>query len=213
MRSYSQYCAVAKALDVVGDRWTLLIVRELMLRGACRYTDIRDGLPGIASNLLAQRLRELEGAGVIERRDAPPPVAATLYELTVRGAELAPALHELGRWGIAYMAEGPAVDDEFRSRWLSWPAEQFLSDHEPHKPPVRLAIDTGQDPVAIEASAGEVRVTVGEDAPADATLSGSPHAVLGLLSGRLDLKSARDRGLEYRGSTAVIARLQPLATT
>src|SRR5947208_2822065 len=77
MRSYDEYCAVAKSLDVIGDRWTLLIVRELALRGACRYTDVRNGLPGIASNLLAERLRELEHAGVIAREDAPPPIAQT----------------------------------------------------------------------------------------------------------------------------------------
>src|SRR5437764_222097 len=73
MRSYDEYCAIAKSLDLVGDRWTLLIVRELALRGACRYTDVRHGLPGIANNLLAERLRELERAGAIAREGAPAP--------------------------------------------------------------------------------------------------------------------------------------------
>src|SRR5437588_6264945 len=73
MRSYRQFCALARALDVIGDRWTLLIVRELLLR-PCRYTDLRDGLPGIATNLLAERLRELEAANVVEREDPEPPV-------------------------------------------------------------------------------------------------------------------------------------------
>ena len=77
MRSYGQYCSVAKALDVIGDRWTLLIVRELLLRGACRYTDLKNGLPGIATNLLADRLRELEAAGIVVREQAAPPVATT----------------------------------------------------------------------------------------------------------------------------------------
>src|ERR1700756_674944 len=99
MRSYNEYCAIAKSLDVVGDRWTLLIVRELAERGACRYTDLRHGLPGIASNLLAERLRELEQAGVITREDAPPPIATTLFRLTPRGEELRPALANLIRWG------------------------------------------------------------------------------------------------------------------
>ena len=85
MRSYGQFCGLAKALDVIGDRWTLLIVRELLIRGACRYTDLRNGLPGIATNLLAERLRELEEAGVIEREEAPPPIATTLFRLTPRG--------------------------------------------------------------------------------------------------------------------------------
>jgi DNA-binding HxlR family transcriptional regulator len=77
MRSYNEYCSIAKSLDVVGDRWTLLLVRELVERGPCRYTDLRNVLPGIASNLLAERLRELEQAGVIAREDGPPPFATT----------------------------------------------------------------------------------------------------------------------------------------
>src|SRR5437763_9369971 len=105
MRSDGQYCGVAKALDVVGDRWSLLIVRELLLRDACRYTDLRDGLPGIATNLLAERLRGLEAAGVIQREAAPPPVATTLFRLTDRGQELRDAIHALGRWGSPLLAD------------------------------------------------------------------------------------------------------------
>src|SRR6266852_6069713 len=103
VRSYKQYCALAKALDVIGDRWTLLIVRELLIREAYRYTDLRDGLPGIATNLLADRLRELERAGIVEREAAPAPVASTLYRLTERGRELRPAVHALGRWSAPMM--------------------------------------------------------------------------------------------------------------
>src|SRR2546421_12888545 len=118
MRSYGQYCSVAKALDVIGDRWNLLIVRELMLRGSCRYTDLQAGLPGIATNLLAERLRALEHAGIVYREDAPPPVATTLFRLTDRGEELRPVMRALGRWG-AQLMPGSAGDDEFRSHWLA----------------------------------------------------------------------------------------------
>src|SRR5919197_3297835 len=104
MRSYDQYCAVARALDVVGDRWSLLIVRELLLRGSCRYTDLRYGLPGIATNLLAERLRELEEAGLVRRVEAPPPIATTLFELTERGRELEDALYALVQWGAPFMS-------------------------------------------------------------------------------------------------------------
>src|ERR1035441_10219979 len=97
LRSYGQYCSVAKALDVIGDRWNLLIVRELLLREPCRYTDLLHGLPGIATNLLADRLRGLEQAGIVSREDAPPPVATTLYALTERGQELGPILRRLGQ--------------------------------------------------------------------------------------------------------------------
>ena len=94
MRSYDQFCALARALDLVGDRWTLLIIRELFARDS-RYSDMRDALPGIATNLLAERLRQLQEAGVIEAYDAPPPVRATVYRLTPRGRELRP---RSGRW-------------------------------------------------------------------------------------------------------------------
>src|ERR1700751_2509931 len=96
MKTYGQICPVAKALDVIGERWSLLIVRELLLRGACRYTDLRAGLPGIATNLLADRLRELESAGLVRREEAPPPVATTLFHLTPAGLELEPVLQAIG---------------------------------------------------------------------------------------------------------------------
>src|ERR1700728_484311 len=113
MRSYGQYCSIAKALDVVGDRWTFLIIRELLIRGACRYTDLKNGLPGIATNLLSDRIRDLESAGLIRREDAPPPVATTLFHLTEAGAELEPVMRALGSWGIRFMAQA-AGDDAFR---------------------------------------------------------------------------------------------------
>ncbi len=107
MRSYQQYCAVAKALDVVGDRWVLLIVRELMTSGPSRYTDLLKGLPGIATNLLADRLRDMEKAGLLRREEAPPPVATTLFHLTERGRALNPILEELGRWGAPLAGLSP----------------------------------------------------------------------------------------------------------
>src|SRR5213595_2941021 len=98
MRSYGQYCSIARALDIVGDRWTLLIVRELLLQGRCRFTDLKNGLPGVATNLLSTRLKELEEAGLVAREDAPPPVATALYYLTDSGMALEPVLQTLGLW-------------------------------------------------------------------------------------------------------------------
>src|SRR5712691_3728539 len=97
-RSYNQYCALARALDVVGERWTLLLVRELLL-GPRRYKDLLDGLPGIGTNLLADRLKHLEDAGMIRRVVLPPPAGSAVYELTELGRRLEPAVFELGRWG------------------------------------------------------------------------------------------------------------------
>ena len=98
MRSYDDGCAAAHALDLVGERWALLVVRELLL-GPKRFTDLRTGLPNASPNVLAQRLRELEGAGVVRRRKLPPPAASRVYELTEWGMELEPVIIRLGRWG------------------------------------------------------------------------------------------------------------------
>jgi DNA-binding HxlR family transcriptional regulator len=217
MRTYGQYCSLAKALDVVGDRWTLLIVRELLLRGACRYTDLRNGLPGIATNLLADRLRELEKVGIVAREEAPAPIATTLFRLTPRGEELESTLVELGRWGIPLMVE-PVADDAFRSHWLAMPVELFLTDRAPELPPVTIEVRTGEEPIVIETADGRARLRPGPAAQPDAVLSGTPHLVLGVLSGHLDLADAQARGLEYEGDRQTLRRVQrdapqPLGST
>ena len=97
-RTYDDSCAAAHALDLVGERWALLVVRELLL-GPKRFTDLRTGLPGASPNVLAQRLRELEGTGIVRRRKLPPPAASWVYELTDWGEELEPVIIRLGRWG------------------------------------------------------------------------------------------------------------------
>ena len=190
MRSYDEYCAVAKSLDVVGDRWTLLIVRELALRGACRYTDLRNGLPGIASNLLAERLRELEHAGVIAREDAPPPIATTLFRLTPRGEQLRPVLDELFRWGLPLMAE-QKPSDAVRSHWLAGALESMLTDRQPDASPVTVELQTGDQPIVIETRDGAIHTRLGPADSADATLTGPPKPILGLLLGRLQPADAK----------------------
>jgi DNA-binding HxlR family transcriptional regulator len=97
-RSYGEACRFAYALDVVGERWALLVVRELLL-GPKRFTDLRTGLPHASSNILSERLRDLEHGGVIQRRKLPPPAASSVYELTEWGRELEPVVTKLGAWG------------------------------------------------------------------------------------------------------------------
>jgi DNA-binding HxlR family transcriptional regulator len=210
MRSYGQYCAVAKSLDVLGDRWTLLIVRELLLAGPSRYTDLRNGLPGIATNLLSDRLKELEAAGVIVRELAPPPIATTVFRLTPRGEQLGPVLHQLGLWGIPYMAEGPAPEDEFRGRWLAWPAELFLVDSRPEDPPVALELRSAGDSTVVETGEGEIKTHRGPHDQPDAVLDGPPQAILAFLSGHLQLKGALERGMTIEGDASVLDRLIPI---
>ena len=115
MKHYGQACAIARALDVVGDRWSLLLVRELTF-GPRRYRDLATGLPGIPSNVLAARLKDLQAAGVITRRTLPAPTDVTVYELTGAGRALQPALTELLHWGRRYAPE-PSPDDAAQPAW------------------------------------------------------------------------------------------------
>jgi DNA-binding HxlR family transcriptional regulator len=209
MRSYGQYCSVARALDVVGDRWTLLIVRELLLQGPSRYTDLRNGLPGIATNLLADRLRELERVGIVRSQAAPPPIASTLFSLTERGQELEPVLRELGRWGAPAMSDGPGPQDEFRGHWLSFPVDMFLADQAPDQPPVTLELRAGGETMTVEASDGSVRTRRGGVTDPDLALRGPPQLILGAIAGKIALEQARDRGLEVDGDPRVLSRLRP----
>jgi DNA-binding HxlR family transcriptional regulator len=208
VRSYGQYCSIAKALDVVGDRWTLLIIRELLIRGACRYTDLRNGLPGIATNLLSDRIRELESAGLIRREDAPPPIATTLFHLTEAGAELLPVLDAIGRWGVRYMIE-PADGDEFRGHWFTFPVSFFLHDRDPDGPPVSIELRTASSPAVIEISGGSARTRLGTAPAPDLILQGEPQLILALLSGQLTAAEAADRGLQVSGDTGVLRRVLP----
>jgi len=207
MRTYDQYCPAARALDVVGDRWTLLIVRELLNREACRYTDLKAGLPGIASNLLADRLRDLEQQGILTREAAPPPVATTLFRLTPRGEALKPVLTALGEWGMPLLADA-SEDAAFCSHWLVVPLEYRLRDHAPEGPPVTIEVRTGDDqPVVIETVDGSVRVRTGTVAHPDAVLSGPPPVVMDVLMRGADLASARKRGLHFEGDVEAVRRV------
>jgi DNA-binding HxlR family transcriptional regulator len=117
VKRYEQYCPMAHALDLVGDRWALLVVRELM-HGPKRYTDLVDSLSGIGTNILAARLRDLEAHGVVTRRTLPPPAASRVYELTDYGRDLRPALRELALWGARSLGP-PTVKDELFDGWLA----------------------------------------------------------------------------------------------
>jgi DNA-binding HxlR family transcriptional regulator len=208
MRSYGQYCSVAKALDVIGDRWTLLIVRELLIRGACRYTDLRNGLPGIATNLLADRIRELEAAGLVRREEAPPPVATTLVHLTEAGRELEPVLKALGWWGIRYMAEFVETD-EFRGQWFTYPVEFFLRDRDPGAPPASIELRAGPDSAVIEVSGGTVRLRVGSVPAPDLVLAGRPQLIAALLTGQLTAAEVTALGMAISGDASLLDRVLP----
>ena len=205
--SYGQYCALAKALDVIGGRWTLLIVRELLIRGACRYTDLRNGLPGIATNMLADPLRELEVAGIVHSELAPPPVATTLFQLTERGKQLQPILLQLGSWGAPYLAQS-AKGDSFRSHWLVLPTRVHLRDNAPGDPPISIELRTGDEPLTVATKDGVVQVTAGPAVNPDLVLTGTKQVLLGLLLGKLDWVGACRAGLKSEGNPRVLKRVQ-----
>ncbi|MFY4717161.1 winged helix-turn-helix transcriptional regulator [Streptomyces sp. LaBMicrA B280] len=123
-RSYDQYCSAARALDLVGDRWTLLIVREL-LAGPRRYTDLHADLPGVSTDVLASRLKDMERDGLATRRRLPPPGAANVYELTPRGSALLPVLQAFGVWGEAELGERRPTD-AVRAHWFALPLLRAL---------------------------------------------------------------------------------------
>jgi DNA-binding HxlR family transcriptional regulator len=125
-RSYDHYCSLSRALDVIGERWTLLIVREL-LAGPRRYTDLHADLPGVSTDVLASRLKELERDGLLARRRLPPPASASVYELTRRGCGLLPALTALADWGAAELPAEPGPTDALRAHWFALPLMSRLA--------------------------------------------------------------------------------------
>ncbi|MGW3100503.1 winged helix-turn-helix transcriptional regulator [Streptomyces sp. NPDC001100] len=144
-RSYDQYCSAARALDLVGDRWTLLIVREL-LAGPRRYTDLHADLPGVSTDVLASRLKDMERDGLTTRRRLPPPGAAFVYELTSRGRELLPVLQALGAWGAPELGERRPTD-AVRAHWFALPLLRALD---------------GEGLVEVRLEEGEFHLRVGE---------------------------------------------------
>ncbi|MFI2432984.1 winged helix-turn-helix transcriptional regulator [Streptomyces sp. NPDC018693] len=149
-RSYDQYCSAARALDVVGDRWTLLIVREL-LAGPRRYTDLHADLPGVSTDVLASRLKDMERDGLSTRRKLPPPGAAYVYELTPRGRQLLPVLQALGAWGQAELGERRPTD-AVRAHWFALPLLRSLEGHGV----VEVSLDEGDFHLYVGAEDGPV---------------------------------------------------------
>jgi DNA-binding HxlR family transcriptional regulator len=180
VRTYGQHCALARALDLIGDRWSLLIVRELLVRD-CRFVQLRRGLPGVASNLLAERLRELEAAEVVGTITAD---GVTRYRLTDRGRALAPVVHELARWGAPAMLAGPGPDSE-QGHWLVTAADALLDGAAFRgSDPLLLQFHAEGEPVWLRLRpAAPVEVGLGEVPDPDVTITGTLHQCLALLLG------------------------------
>lgn len=207
MKSYGQYCGLAKALDHIGDRWSLLVVRELLL-GPARFSDLRDALPGIATNLLTERLRSLEADGVIRRVTLGRPVRATAYELTGAGRELEDAVGALVRWGGRWMVDGPQPGDVFQPRWLATALRSLLAGPHAGDTGGRVEIRAAGESVTVAVSGGRRTVELGAAEPPDAVVEAEPATVLGVASGAVAFATARRRrSVKVRGDAAVAEAL------
>ncbi|NEA20506.1 helix-turn-helix transcriptional regulator [Streptomyces halstedii] len=208
-RSYDQFCATARALDSVGDRWTLLIVREL-LAGPRRYTDLHADLPGVSTDVLASRLKDMEQGGLAVRRRLPPPAAASVYELTEHGRGLLPVLTALARWGAPALAERRPTD-AVRAHWFALPLLRAME---------RL---TCSGTVEVRLDEGEFHLRVGEGLPgaevygygpaldADVRLVLGADVCLALGRGESTLaKAVADGGIEVRGESALADEIRGL---
>lgn len=187
-KRYDQYCPVAHALGLVGERWALLVVLELM-SGPKRYTDLAGNLPGIGTNILADRLRDLEAGGIVTRRKLPPPAASRVYELTEYGRALRPAIRELGLWGARSLGP-PTDDDDLFPGWLENALDTVLA---PNAPPGRFEFHVGEEVASLvdgEAQPGPVEQP-------DVVVVGDPEGVYYMfVDRRLDLVTVEgDRGL------------------
>ncbi len=205
MRGYGQYCGLARSLEVVGDRWNLLIVRQLLIAPA-RYRDLIEGLPGIATNLLADRLRDLEAVGVIERRLAGEG-SAVEYALTAWGAELREPVESLIRWSTPLMIRGPGAD-AFRPEWLALALPALLSARVKVRSAatigLELAPEVGAAVLQLRAARSGFEVGPRDGRELDATLRAEPALILGLAAGALGLGDARALGLEIDGDESVV---------
>ncbi|KPC87687.1 winged helix-turn-helix transcriptional regulator [Streptomyces coelicoflavus] len=201
-RSYDQYCSAARALDAVGDRWTLLIVREL-LAGPRRYTDLHADLPGVSTDVLASRLKDMERDGLTTRRRLPPPGAAYVYELTARGRDLLPVLEALGAWGAGELGERRPTD-AVRAHWFALPLLRALRAAGAAEGLVEVRLEEGDFHLYADGPAGGAGGPVYGDGPApgepDARLVLDAVTCAALGRGETGLRDAvRDGRVEVTG--------------
>ena len=186
MRSYGQYCGLARALDVVGNRWSLLVVREL-LAGPARYAQLQAGLPGISTNLLTDRLRELEDAGVVQRQlDSDSNGVA--YALTAWGHELRNTVAALVNWSKPLMVSGPR-DDSFQPHWLMVALESLLGSNRT-KAPATAGIEVDGTTLMVRVDKAGTHVGPPVDEQPKTVLRAEPLVILGLATGMLTVQQA-----------------------
>jgi DNA-binding HxlR family transcriptional regulator len=200
-RNYGQSCSVAGALDRIGERWALLIVRELLL-GPLRFSDLARGVGGAPTDVLTKRLRDLEADGIVQRRQLDPPASATVYELTELGRGLEGPLLELGRWGLNFFSveDVPGIE----SSWLPNSLRIILSPSEDASLSVQL--HSGGHSFHLGIADGAIVAERGEARDPDVTLAGPPQAILAaLIAGEVG-----QDGVEIDGDRSALAELRAM---
>ncbi|MDQ3910844.1 MAG: winged helix-turn-helix transcriptional regulator [Actinomycetota bacterium] len=191
-RSYNQYCAVARSLDIVGERWTLLVVREL-LTGPKRFKDLLEGLPGIGTNLLTARLKDLEGYAVVHRVTLPPPAGSKVYELTELGSSLEPVIAALGRWGLEFL-DTPDQEDDLRPAWAVVAMRSALKQEAARGLQETYEFHIDEETFHLRVKDGEVEALQGPAVDPDLVVRGGTQAFLALVTGRVEPVQALDSG-------------------
>lgn len=192
-RTYGQSCAIARGLEVLGGRWTLLIVRELLI-GARRFTDLEANLPGIPSSLLGERLRDLEAAGLVHKRRLPRPAASTVYELTDAGRALEEVVLSVGRWGTLY-GRRVAPDDASRPEWQLYALKWAFRPEAAARVNRTFELHFGDHVVAAEVRRGRLRLSLRPAAAPDLVVKTEFRTFMELVRGGSALTDARSRGL------------------
>ena len=208
-RSYEQYCGLAQALDLVGERWTLMIVRELMA-GPRRYTDLADGLVTVPTNVLASRLREMEANGLVRRRRLPVPAASVVYELTEDGESLLDAVTELARWGMRRL---PATSEKrpFRAHWLVLALRaRFDSDAAAGVSETYEFDIEGDVAISFELADGQAMASLGSALNPAVRIAADAETLIALTGGAIDGPEALARGALIEGEPAAIERMRKI---
>ncbi len=195
-RSYNQYCGLSYALDIIGERWTMLIVRELMA-GPRRFKDLMDGLPGVSTNLLSERLKNLEQEGILIRRTLPPPAGSTVYALTELGLSLENSLLELGRWGSQFVPPSPEGVAVLHAGSYALTLKTFFRPEATQGMHQTFSLHIDDEILQVRIDDGEMEVEQGEARDADASLYTSVQVYLGLLTGNIPAEDALAAGLMH----------------
>ena len=207
-RRYDDACGTAHALDLIGERWALLVMRELML-GPKRFSDIRADLPGISANTLTQRLEGLEASGLVVRRRLPPPASAQVYELTRWGYEAEPIVQTLGRWAARSPGHDPTLPLSGTSLMLSF--RTMFDAERAHGLEARLGFRIGAESFAVTVAGGRIEAVRGETSGAYLVVEGAAPAIAGFIYGGVPLSVLEAEGaLSVTGDRALAERFAAL---